>query len=48
MGHKKGDPKQKAYAAWMKDHKVIRRTAVCPICYRTISIPTDYHFVSGH
>lgn len=35
---KKGDPKMKSYAAYLKDHGVQRLTAQCPICYGTYKI----------
>lgn len=44
---KKNDPKVMAYAAWMKTHGIRRTTAKCPVCYRTMSIPSDYHFRPG-
>ena len=45
---KKNDPKVKQYAAWMKDHFIIRRTARCTVCYKIVAIPMDRHFVGGN
>lgn len=44
---KKNDPKAAAFAAWMKAHGIVRRTARCPICNRIIAVPTTRHFYGG-
>ena len=37
MGHKKGDPGQKAHAAYMKAKGITRKTGSCPMgCSATI------------
>ena len=46
---KKGDPKMKAYAAWMKEHGIKRTTAQCPIDHRhTYRIGDSGHFLGHH
>ncbi len=45
---KKGDVRQKAYAAFLKEHKIQRATAQCPIDHRhTYRIGDSGHFL-GH
>lgn len=37
--------KNQAMAERMKRLGIRRKTALCPICYRHVSIPMDRHFV---
>lgn len=48
MASKQAAQRMSEYAKWMKDHGIRRTTTVCPICYRTISVPTDRHFFGGN
>ena len=47
MGNKRQAEASSKQAAWMKLKGIMRRTAKCPICYHTVSVPMDGHFSGG-
>lgn len=40
--------KNQIMAQRMKDMGIRRTHGICPICYKAIRIPMDFHFVGGH
>jgi hypothetical protein len=48
MGNKRQAEASRNYASIMKAKGIRRTTGRCCVCYRIISIPTDYHFIGGN
>lgn len=47
MGNKRQAEASRNAAAFMKAKGIRRTSTICPICYRTIAVPTDNHFKFG-